>query len=344
MNWQRQLVLDKFPSVGAGKFAENFSVYTDKDGNWAVIPPGWTVSGMQKENTIWGNNVSLVIYEIPKNMVNCINWNDKKLVEELKENYNQFVWVPVDLLDANGTLDGGKTFNQKFGRRKYKNSFCKFKFNELHEFYGSLCNQINSVLVYGGFYISKYFISTSDKKNYRNTNAKPLSVKGNLPWLYLNYPNSEEVCKNLQKTDYVTSHLIYGAEYDCVLEWFLKSGVISVDGINENSMKYAIAHGNKAFKDIGSPIKTGAAEKYSTNNLNEFIGNLRVRTQEFTDEPYPLDNQDVHVMMNHIMRGICWRDLESKPTDRVAIWDYDELCTVGIRACLCISCFAPNNT
>ena len=34
----------KFPTVSAGEYAEVLSVYTDNDGNKAVIPQGWTVS------------------------------------------------------------------------------------------------------------------------------------------------------------------------------------------------------------------------------------------------------------------------------------------------------------
>lgn len=47
-------VCHELPTVSAGEYAEELSIYTDKDGNQAVILPGWTVSGNSSENTIWG--------------------------------------------------------------------------------------------------------------------------------------------------------------------------------------------------------------------------------------------------------------------------------------------------
>ena len=92
------------------------SVYTDKDGNKAVVPPEWTVSAVKKENTIWGKNLGLVIYRIPKEKICDIDWTNPDEVETLKRTYDQLVWTPVSLLEANGTLDGF-SFNEKFGRR-----------------------------------------------------------------------------------------------------------------------------------------------------------------------------------------------------------------------------------
>ena len=96
----------KLPTVSAGECAETLSVYTDKDGNKAVIPSGWTVSGVSEENNIWGKDVSLVIYRIPKENTSKTNWENPDELEVLKKTYDQLVWCPVELLDADGTLDG----------------------------------------------------------------------------------------------------------------------------------------------------------------------------------------------------------------------------------------------
>ena len=96
------------PSIQAGEYAEELSVYTDKDGNRAVITPGWMVSGIKSENTIWGKDVSLVIYRIPKNENKGIDWNNSEKVDKLQRTYDQMVWCPVNLLEPDGTLDGIK--------------------------------------------------------------------------------------------------------------------------------------------------------------------------------------------------------------------------------------------
>lgn len=135
--------------VSAGEYAEVLSVYTDKDGNKAVVPQGWTVSGVPKENIIWGKDKGLVIYHIPEAKVSGINWQNPDEVETLMRTYDQLVWVPVDLLEANGTLDG-VNFNKKFGRRNYCDDV--FSEDEFHEkLTDELALQLESVKKYGGF-------------------------------------------------------------------------------------------------------------------------------------------------------------------------------------------------
>ena len=78
-------------------------------------------------------------------------WNNGFLITDHKK--NQFVWVPVGFLDANGTLDG--TFSEKFGRRNYRgDEFADGEFNE--ELDDELRTQWESTKKYGGFYISRY--------------------------------------------------------------------------------------------------------------------------------------------------------------------------------------------
>ena len=71
-------VYSELPTVSAGEYAEELSVYTDKDGNKAVVPAGWVVSGVPKENTIWGKDMGLVIYHITEEKVSGINWEDQE--------------------------------------------------------------------------------------------------------------------------------------------------------------------------------------------------------------------------------------------------------------------------
>ncbi len=73
----------ELPTVSAGEYAEGLSVYTDNDGNKAVVLPGWTVSGVPSENVIWGKDMGLVIYHIPKEKVSGIDWENKNEVNKL---------------------------------------------------------------------------------------------------------------------------------------------------------------------------------------------------------------------------------------------------------------------
>lgn len=262
-------------AVSAGEYAEVLSVYTDNDGNKAVVPPGWTVSGICKENTIWGKDVSLVIYRIPKEKVSGINWQEMDVVEGLKTTFDQLVWVPVRLLDANGTLDG-EHFSEKFGRRNYMNDeFSDDEFNEALN--GEMLEQLESVKKYGGFYISRYNISKS-------LAGKPQSVKGVMPWVKINFDDAKKIASTIEDNEAVKSHLTFGAEYDTILEWLIKTGVITPAEIAEDSTE----RGNH-WNTKHSPrklVETGSREKWCANNIYDFVGNVAEWTQEQNESSY----------------------------------------------------------
>ena len=71
---------------GAGKKFTETKEYTDGT-KTAVIPGGFTVSGIRKETTI---DEGLVIYLIPDDEIENVKWDGTE-----KTKYDQFVWVPV---------------------------------------------------------------------------------------------------------------------------------------------------------------------------------------------------------------------------------------------------------
>jgi len=201
-------------------------------------------------------------------------WNNGFVIQDSKG--NQFVWIPVGFLDPNGTLDG-TNFSEKFGRRNYQgNEFSDGEFNEALD--DELRKQCASVQKYGGFYISRYNIS----KNKETGEAQ--SVKGKMPWKYINYPDAMKAAKDFGDGVSVMSHLPFGAEYDSTLEWFIKSGARTQEEIASDSTRW----GN--FWNIkNSPqkvVKTGTREEWSTNNICDFAGNLSEWTQEKNGSSY----------------------------------------------------------
>ena len=69
--------------------------YTDSTGAKATVPKGFTVSGVASEQTISGG---LVIYDIPDSDISDtskVNWNTDAGKEAIRQNYNQWVWIPV---------------------------------------------------------------------------------------------------------------------------------------------------------------------------------------------------------------------------------------------------------
>ena len=201
----------------------------------------------------------------------CGEWNNGFVIERCSDG-SQFVWIPVESLDSNGTLDG-EHFSEKFGRRNYMNN----EFNE------ALNDELlESVKKYGGFYISRYNISKSSE-------GKPQSVKGVMPWVNINFDDAKKVASTIEDNEAVKSHLTFGAEYDSVLEWFIKTEVKTLVEIVEDSTEW----GNH-WNTENSPkkvVETGSREEWCANNIYDFAGNVDEWTQEQNESSY------------HVIRG-----------------------------------------
>ncbi len=204
----------------------------------------------------------------------CGEWNNGFVIERDSDG-SQFVWIPVGSLNSDGTLDN-EHFSKKFGRRNYRDD--KFSDSEFNEpLNGELIEQLESVKKYGGFYISRYNISKSSAE-------KPQSVKGIKPWININFEDAKEVASTMEDNEAVKSHLTFGAEYDSVLAWFIKSHARTRSEIVENSTNW----GNHLNIE-NSPrkvVETGSREEWCTNNIYDFAGNVNEWTQEQNEGSY----------------------------------------------------------
>ena len=206
----------------------------------------------------------------------CGEWNNGFVIERCSDG-SQFVWIPVGSLDSNGTLDG-EHFSEKFGRRNYMNNeFSDDEFNEALN--DELLEQLESVKKYGGFYISRYNISKSSA-------GKPQSVKGVMPWININFYDVKKIASTIEDNEAVKSHLTFGAEYDSVLEWFIKTEVKTLAEIAEDSTEW----GNH-WNTENSPrkvVETGSREKWCANKIYDFAGNVDEWTQEQNESSFPV--------------------------------------------------------
>ena len=80
----------KLPTIGSGDKASTTSKYEDTNGDTAVIPGGFTVSGLAEESTI---EDGLVIYLIPDGTT--VDWTNGEEVATAQTTYDQFVWIPI---------------------------------------------------------------------------------------------------------------------------------------------------------------------------------------------------------------------------------------------------------
>lgn len=242
-------------------------------------------------------------------------WNNGFVIERCKDG-SQFVWIPAENLEPNGTLEG-VVFSDRFGRRDFSfELFSSDKFEEplTHE----LQKQRESVKNYGGFYISRYNISRNKE------NGKPQSVKGAMPWVNIECNTAKKIASNWDGGDKVSGHLVFGTEYDSVLQWFNETGTRTIRDIQTDSSTW----GNFRTTE-NSPkkiVETGSNEKWCTNKIYDFAGNVSEWTQEIYAE-----NQYVYRGGNYNSLGI----LYPVSTRCYNYLDYKNE-KIGFRIALCI--------
>ena len=77
-------------TIQPGEKADTTTEYEDTNGDKAVIPGDFTVSGVPEESTI---EDGLVIYLIPEG--ETVDWEDPTSVANAQKTYDQFVWIPI---------------------------------------------------------------------------------------------------------------------------------------------------------------------------------------------------------------------------------------------------------
>ena len=207
---------------------------------------------------------------IPKGYMYAFGeWYNGLVIERLSDS-SRFTWVPVGMLEANGTLDGN-SYNAKFGRRNYgKNEFSENRFHELLT--ADLMWKIGISNKRGGFYISSCAIS----KN--KFTGNPQSIKGEYPWTNIDFNNAKKIASIMETGRNLRSTLILGAEYDTVLEWFMQSEARTREEVTVNSSNWGnYWDTDKAPQKV---VKTGSIEDGCTNNIYGFAGNV----DKWTDE------------------------------------------------------------
>lgn len=113
-----------------------------------------------------------------------------------------------------------------------------------------------------------------------------------MPCVGKTFEEIKEIAENVENTELVKSHLVYGSEYDSVLEWFMQSETLSYAEIVEDSSNWGnYKRPNGILRNIIAIHQTGECEKWFINNIADFAGNVCELTQEKRDEE------------SHIVRG-----------------------------------------
>lgn len=146
-----------------------------------------------------------------------------------KETQIMFTWIKVGEIVPTGILYGSE--REPFGRRFRKDEAIEFMEGEKVK--KELLKQYISVKKYGGFYVSSHLLEYEEKKF------------GNL-----SYEKAFELSKNVIKRENVSTHLLYGAEYDTMYEWIGARGADPCDYDWEKIKVEEIRKKNIFFRDL----------------------------------------------------------------------------------------------
>ena len=247
----------KLPEIKAGERASETSKYQT-----AVIPAGFTVSNATGEKDV---STGLVIYDIPKNELENVKWDGKEKTE-----YNQFVWIPVEVNKSTDT----ETNIASFYRSKWKNNARGASLTESSDYTepditsdtgiaGQIENLTKSIYKYGGFYIGRYEAGSKTERTEELVNTvTTLGIKQDMyPYNYVKWGDSmssigevgavalSNSLYNSTKPNYgATSMLCTGACWDSMLDFIknTKNVTSSADWGNYSDAEFDITRGKYA--------------------------------------------------------------------------------------------------
>ena len=221
--------------------------------------------------------------------------------------FNEYVWIPMPDMSKfkrvawNGPYKGNENSyiigNHTLGDEVNKNGYWEETSSTEY------ANMLNSVNLNKGFYISRYEASQMN-----STTAQ--SKRGEEPWVSIAQTTAITASSNMKKEK--NSHLIYGVEWDSILQWLLDSKAtieaetgaaktITIEDIQSNSKSWGnfIDSKGNAATNSGILQRTGISEYWKVNNIYDLAGNA----WEWTKEEYSVNVYNTH-------RGGGYKNLE----------------------------------
>lgn len=269
------------------------------------VPKGYIASGADGEHTV---NTGFVIYEGTGEVTNENAWNESCT-------RNQWVWVPVpDISRIYETDSSGKkksklyTYNYS-GRSVYANNnyepnvlstydnemyFSRYglqgmtKKKLLNELQDTFESTIESIQIYGGFWIGRY--ETGNIAEEKPVVQRMNNVISNQNWYFL-YTNLKRIDTNIN----VETSMIWGCLWDETLQWLIDSGnktnseiknSTSWGNYKNSTFEYTDTNGNILTKLQNTSIKipSGSTEYTKANNIYDLGGNVYEWTLETNNE------------------------------------------------------------
>ena len=242
-----------------------------------VIPAGFAPAILQTGTTqsLPGQDGSV------KNKMPVSQWNNitaediNKGIVVVDAEGNEFVWIPI--------TDASKFARSAFGETLAATSTENAYWEDTTT--TEYTNMVTSVNNNKGFYVARYEASAN------SDSSKAQSKRSVSTWT--NISQTDAITKSANYNSTLHSHLMYGIEWDSILNWLNENATISsstkgqtkpmelVD-IQTDSCSwgnYSNSTGNAATNSY-SKQNTGTSEYWKANNIYDLAGNVSEWTQE----------------------------------------------------------------
>lgn len=247
-----------YPKAEAGVAAAEKSIWLDANGDRAVIPAGFMVSGKEDEQTI---SQGLVV---------------------MGPDGSEFVWIPTTV-----TLLAVREFGSYFSGGSISSYYDETDSPVYQE-------MIASVEQYGGFYMGRYEASQGQNNlpaSKRVSDSEPGRI-----WVQFSPQDTVIVCENLYAdNDTVQGFFPWGINWDTTLQWLIDSGCKTWEEVARDSTGWG-NYSNDRFSDGARGNYTGVWEETKSNNIYDLAGNNWEWTQERCGSNYVMRGGGYNLM------------------------------------------------
>ena len=184
--------------------------------------------------------------------------------------------ILTSTLSGDASTDADKGINLLKSELGYSGTEAEILKNFAQDMVDEYLAVFNSIKKYDGFYIGRYELTgTADNPTVqREKDVLSADTTGAKNWYGL-----KDTCNKIVNNDIVESIMIYGNQWDEVMDWLVDTRAKNNNEINVDSSSWG-NYSDSTLEEAGILQKSGHSDTWSANNMYDLAGNYFEWTQE----------------------------------------------------------------